>query len=159
MDAKNDSVKESLIKDVLDRERLYLYGTPYSSKKPDFKNDSLFIDLERLLRLQGKDPKAFYKKLLTGRDSIRITPYDKPYVAVGAIQAMREKVSAKDTLCEIAFEPGYIFKDSLCQSTAKDKNSCNIGTGLADKYPYAPKRKPEIKFLTSSQNYPSSWSG
>ena len=158
---KTDSVKESLVQDVLARERLYLYGTPYSGKKPDFKNDSLFIDLERPLRLQGKNPKDFYKRLLTGRDSIRITPYDKPYVAMGAIHAMREKIFAGDTLCEIDFKAAYTFKDSLCQTNFKDvrifknDNPCNIETGFGENLPYAAKHEPKYNAYKKGACFPA----
>ncbi len=113
-----DYIKESLIGDLFELyDKLYIYGTPYQkTARPDIKRDSLLIKAEKLLKLQRKDPKKFLDRLLSNRDSIRVTKFSRPYVAVGAIHAMREKVTGKDTLCEIDFKPYYTFRDSLCQS-------------------------------------------
>ncbi len=139
---------------VLTNGRLYSYGIPYCTKKPDIKNDSLFIKADSLLRMQGKDPKEFHKRLLSGRDSIHIYKYDRPYVAMGAIHAMKEHVNGKDTLCEIEFESSYIFKDSLCEANVKGAhvfttdNPCNIkAPNYSDPWPYKPyKFHPEPKY-------------
>lgn len=69
-----------------------------------------------MLKLQGKDPKKFFDRLFSNRDSIHVTKFSRSYVAVGAIHAMREKITGKDTLCEIDFKPYYTFMDSLCLS-------------------------------------------
>lgn len=112
-----DFIKESLIGDLFELyDKIYIYGTPYQTARPDIKRDSLLVKAKRLLKLQGKDPKKFFDRLFSNRDSIHVTKFSHPYVAVGAIHAMREKITGKDTLCEIDFKPYYTFRDSLCQN-------------------------------------------
>ena len=93
------------------------------------------------------------------------TPYSdkKPYIAMGAIHAMREKVFAGDTLCEIDFKAAYTFKDSLCQTNFtdvrifKNGNPRNIETGFGGNQPYATKHEPKYnaykRRLFSSQGF------
>lgn len=91
-----DFIKENLIDDLFElSNKIYIYGPPYQTAKPKTKRDSLLIKAEKLLKLQGKDPKKFFDRLFSNRDSIHVTKFSRPYVAVGAIHAMREKNNGK----------------------------------------------------------------
>ena len=160
---KMDSIKEDPLYDIFAYyDKIYIYGTPYQATKPDPKTDSLLIKAERLLKLQGRDPKKFFDRLLSNRDSIRVTKFSRPYVAMGAIHAMREKVSGKDTLCEIDFKSYYTFKDSLCQSKYPDnpstrlENPCNLYTGQPDfSWPYTSISDPNYNAYKKGACFPA----
>ncbi len=98
----------------------------------------------------------------TKMDSIRVTKFSRPYVAMGAIHAMREKVSGKDTLCEIDFKSYYTFKDSLCQSKYPDnpstrlENPCNLYTGQPNfSWPYTSISDPNYNAYKKGACFPA----
>ncbi len=98
----------------------------------------------------------------TKMDSIRVTKFSRPYVAMGAIHAMRENVSGKDTLCEIDFKSYYTFKDSLCQSKYPDnpstrlENPCNLYTGQPNfSWPYTSISDPNYNAYKKGACFPA----
>ncbi len=89
-----------------------------------------------------------------------MTKFSYPYVAVGAIHAMREKITGKDTLCEIDFKPYYTFKDSLCQSKYSKfdpesmQSLCNLSGSVLD-YPCTEFSEPNYNAYKKGSCFPA----